>query len=66
MVGAVGCKDKCERAADTLAEKCGGGNEAEGEESGESCEADSEILAECINDNEGKTCAEIVEACLTP
>lgn len=63
----VGCKNQCEQAADVLAEKCGSAaasGDAEG--SGEECAADSEILADCVNKNDGKTCAEIQAACYAP
>lgn len=64
----VGCKNRCEQAADTLAEKCGnaGASTSQSSSNAEECAADSEILADCVNDNDGKTCAEIQAACFAP
>lgn len=61
-----GCKSTCDQAADVLEEKCGAAAGSDQSDSGESCEADTEILAGCINDNGDKTCAEIQAACFAP
>lgn len=62
---ATGCNSACDSAANVLEDKCGPAPESD-DSSGEGCEADSEILANCINDNDGKTCAEIQAACFAP
>lgn len=59
----TGCKDDCDRAADVLAEKCGIVTSDEDREAQGACDADSEILSRCINENEDRTCAQIQEAC---
>lgn len=62
LVAVTGCNSKCDSAANVLEEKCGSAAGAE-DDSGEACEADTEILAKCVNDNSDKTCAEIQAAC---
>lgn len=66
LVAAFGCNSVCDSAANVLEDKCGSTAAGEQEASGEGCEADSEILANCITDNEDKTCAEIQAACFAP
>lgn len=66
VVALMGCKSRCDQAADVLVEKCGNTGATSKESAGEECAADSEILADCVNENDGKTCAEIQAACFAP
>jgi len=62
LVAGTGCNSKCDSAASIIEDKCGKAAGAE-TDTGEACEADSEILANCVTDNSDKTCAEIQAAC---
>lgn len=61
VLALAGCNSVCDSAANVLEDKCG--SAAVEEDTGESCEADSEILATCITDNKKRTCAEIQATC---